>query len=400
MTDTAPPIDAPPTTRRGRLQRRLRRQSRTAGRDTAVAMALTALVVGVVHGGGLLEGEPAAAAEMTGDATFRAVMVGDVMFGRHVERAAERHGHDWLLQEMRPVFAGADYVTGNLEQVITPDPDALPDADKLIHLASDERAAQALADAGFTTMALANNHLMDHGIPGLRDTIAALDEVGLSHVGAGASLQDAIEIDYQEHGELTVATLAFSDAYVVGFVALAFQGGVLSAEQDRASRLIREASANADLVITHFHWGTEYGFAANRDQRELAEMAAASGADIVIGHHPHVLQRVERIGDTLVFYSLGNFVFDQGWSRTRESAVARYQLRSDGRARVELLPIEIREGAPRLLSGPLAEYRRARIFQRLGGGEGLAWRREAGMLITEVDHGRVVATEGDVEATS
>ncbi|GGI06965.1 CapA family protein [Egicoccus halophilus] len=390
MTDSNPPIDAPATTWRGRLQRLLRRQARRAGRDTGVALAITALVVGAVHGFGVLEGDPAVAAPLDDDAVFRAAMVGDIMFGRHVEVAAERHGHAQLLDEVAPLFDDADYVTGNLEQVVTEDPDALPEADKLIHLSSDPRAVQALVDAGFTTMALANNHLMDHGIPGLRDTVAALDAAGLAHTGAGESLAEAIEIDYQEHNGLTVATLSFSDAYVVGFVALAFQGGVLSAEPDRMSRLIREASFNADLVVTHFHWGTEYGFAANRDQRELAELAALAGADIVIGHHPHVLQTVETIDDTLVFYSLGNFVFDQGWSRTRESAVARYQLAEDGTARIEMIPVEVRDGAPRLLSGPLEAYRRARIFQRLGGGEGLEWRQEGGSLVAEIDHAHVL----------
>jgi gamma-polyglutamate biosynthesis protein CapA len=392
MTDTAPPIDAPPTTWRGRMQRRLRRRALTAGRDSLIGFAVTAIVLAGVHGAGLLEGEAAASTGFDDDAAFTAVMVGDLMFGRHVGRAAERHGHDWLLAEVRPLLQ-ADYVTGNLEQVISDRADELPEADKLIHLASDRRAARAIADAGFTTLALANNHLMDHGIPGLRDTITALDEVGLAYTGAGEDLDDAIEIDYQDHDGITVATLSFSDAHVVGFVARAFQGGVLGAEPDRASRLIREADANADLVVAHFHWGTEYGFAPNRDQRELARMAAMSGADIVVGHHPHVLQSVERIGDTLVLYSLGNFVFDQGWSRTRESTIARYQLGSDGRARVGFVPIEVREGAPRVVAGPLAAYRRERIFQRLRS-DSLDWTRDGDLLVTTIDHGHVLEGAG------
>jgi gamma-polyglutamate biosynthesis protein CapA len=389
MTDTAPPIDAPRTTRRGRLQRWLRRSSLQAGRDSLIGLAVSLLVVVVVHGTGLLEGDPADAAEFGEDAVFTASMVGDLMFARHVERVAEERGYDWLLAPIAPVLQ-ADYVTGNLEQAISDRRDELPEADKLIHLASDPQAARAIADAGFTTLALANNHLMDHGIPGLRDTIEALDAVGLAHAGAGESLDDAAEVTYGEHGGLTVATLSFSDAWVVGFVARAFQGGVLDADENRTTRLIQEARANADLVVVHFHWGTEYGFAPNRDQRDLAQLAAAAGADIVVGHHPHVLQRVERIGDTLVLYSLGNFVFDQGWSRTRESAVVRYELGADGRARVEFVPVEVREGAPRLLSGSLAPYRRERIFQRLSGGDSLAWERDGDVLVTEIDHSHVL----------
>jgi gamma-polyglutamate biosynthesis protein CapA len=395
MTDTAPPIDAPSTTWRGRLQRQLRRRSLTAGRDSFLALVVTGALLAVLQVTGVLDGEAAAAADRGDDAAFRAVMVGDLMFGRHVGQAAQRHGHDWLLSHVRPLLE-ADYVTGNLEQVISDRADQLPEADKLIHLASDRRAAQALADAGFTTVALANNHLMDHGIPGLRDTIAALEEVDLAYAGAGETLDDALEIDYQDHDGLTVATLSFSDAHVVGFVARAFQGGVLGAEPDRASRLIQEARANADLVITHFHWGTEYGFAANRDQRELAEMAARAGADIVVGHHPHVLQSVERIGDTLVLNSLGNFVFDQGWSRTRETTLARYELGDDGTARVSFVPMEVREGAPRVVAGPLATYRRERIFQRLQG-DSLAWSREGDLLVTELDHSHVLDRRGGPE---
>lgn len=390
MTEAELPA-SPPVTRRGRLQRRLRRQALTAGRDTAIALVLAAaLLVALQFSGAVDEGAAAVArAEpRSDDVVFSAVMVGDLMYGRHVEQVTERYGYDHVLADVAPLL-DADYVTGNLEQVITDRPDELPEADKLIHLSSGSRTVEALADAGFTTLALANNHLMDHGIPGLRDTLAALDTAGLAYAGAGVTVDDATRIDYQEHGGVRVATLSFSDAYVVGFVARAFQGGVLSAEEQRASRLIREADANADLVITHFHWGTEYGFVPTGQQRELAEMAADSGADIVIGHHPHVLQSVERIGDTLVLYSLGNFVFDQGWSRTRESTVARYELGADGRARVSFVPVVIEEATPRVTSGLLGPYRRARIFDRLRG-PGLTWDRGSDVLVTELDHRHVV----------
>jgi gamma-polyglutamate biosynthesis protein CapA len=389
MTDAGHFPAAPHDTWRGRFQRRLRRASLTSGRDSLVGLAVSLAFVVGAHTTGLFEGRAAAAPDEPGDeVVFTATMVGDLMFARHVERVAERHGHRWLLEPVEPLLQ-ADYVTGNLEQVVSDRADELPEADKLIHLASDRRAAEALAEAGFTTVALANNHLMDHGIPGLRDTIEILDEVGVAHAGAGETIDDAMSILYEEHGDLTVATLSFTDSFVVGFVARAFQGGVLSADLQRASRLIREANANADLVVAHFHWGQEYAFRPDATQRELAEMAAASGADIVIGHHPHVLQSVERIGDTLVLFSLGNFVFDQGWTRTRESTIARYHLAEDGQARVEFVPILVREGAPRVVDGPMAAYHRERIFHRLRG-DGLTWEREGDRLVTTIDHSHVI----------
>lgn len=407
------PPEVPATSRRGRIQRRLRRQRTRAARDAAIGAVLTALLVLVVGGDrgpgngpsiavqqGTLtaapsDATPTAAADSgeqgtaDADALFTAAMVGDVMFGRHVEVAAERHGFDALLAEVAPLL-DRDYVSANLEQVVSERPqEDLPEADKLIHLASDRRATQALADAGVTTVSLANNHSMDHGIPGLRDTIAALDAAGLAHAGAGETLEAAVEIDYQEHGDLTVATLSFTEVFVEGFIARAFQGGALQADVDTFGPLLQKAALEADLVIAHVHWGEEYDLRVRAVQRELAADMALAGADIIVGTHPHVLLPVERIGDTLVLHSLGNFVFDQGWSRTRESAIARYALGEDGTARIELIPVYIREATPRVVSGMAGVYRRERIFQRLRG-DGLEWQREGDRLVAEFDHSSVL----------
>ena len=388
MTDVAAP-DVRDVGLRGRLQRRLRRDRRHAGRDATIGAVVAAAAV---LGGQLvaqMETPPAVAdgPDPDDDAVFSAAMVGDVMFGRHVERAIAQHGHDALLPDVQPWLEG-DYVSANLEQVISDDDD-LPEADKLIPLSSGSEAAATLADAGFTTVSLANNHAMDHGIPGLRDTIEALDDVGIAHAGAGVDLDEAVRTDYQEHGDLTVATLSFTDVFVEGFIARSFQGGVLQADPATFGPLLQQADQQADLVIAHFHWGEEYDLSPNADQRELAAFAADAGADIVVGHHPHVLMPVERIGDTVVFYSLGNFVFDQGWSRTRESAIARYHLDADGTARVELLPVYLREGSPQRLDGPMDTYRRERIFLRLRG-DGLDWERDGVSLVAELDHGHVL----------
>jgi gamma-polyglutamate biosynthesis protein CapA len=398
MADAELPFESPIITRRGRLQRKLRRQRTRAAQQAIIGAVISALLF-VVGGSGMLPAATPAAAgdgggpETSPDAVFTATMVGDLMFGRHVERVAERRGHAALLEHVAPWLEG-DYVSGNLEQVISEqDQEDLPEADKLIHLASDSQALDAMVEAGFTTVSLANNHMMDHGIPGLRDTLTALDAAGLRYAGAGEDLESAVAIDYQEHGDLTVATLSFTDVFVEGFIARAFQGGVLQADVDTFGPLLQRANLEADLVIAHVHWGEEYDLRVRQVQREMAEDMAAAGADIIVGTHPHVLLPVEMIGDTLVLHSLGNFVFDQGWSRTRESAIARYELGEDGTARVELIPVYIREGTPRVVSGPLGTYRRERIFQRLRGGDGIDLRRDGQRLVAEIDHRRVLHDE-------
>lgn len=394
MTEIEFPSEAPDPGWRGRLHRRLRHQSGRAGRHALLGLAvcLAVLAFDATLGQQLraidhTRAVGSHAQTEADDARFTAVMVGDVMFGRHVERVIERRGLAAPLASVEHLLDG-DYVSANLEQVLSDDED-LPEADKLIHLRSDTEVAQVLADAGITTLSLANNHAMDHGIPGLRDTIAAVERAGLEHAGAGEDLDAARTTNLQEHGDLTVATLSFTDVFVQGFVARSFQGGVLEADPDVFVPLISEAREDADLVIVNFHWGQEYDLRVRADQREMAEFAAEAGADIIVGHHPHVLMPVERIGNTLVLNSLGNFVFDQGWTRTRESAVARYELREDGMARIELTPVFIREATPRELRGPSGTYRRERIFQQVAG-DGLEWAREDGRLVTEIDHSHVI----------
>lgn len=384
-------LTLPKTDLKGRLQRRLRHDRKSATRHVIIGTVVTSLVLVVTgievgpFGRAGAEAQPDRVQPVGApdpDAAFTATFVGDLMFARHLETVMERYGDDAPLKHVEHLLEG-DYVSGNLEQVLSDDDD-LPDADKLIHLQSPTHVADVLADAGFTTLSLANNHAMDHGIPGLADTIDALDDAGLRHAGGGIDLDQAMEIDYQTHGDLTVATLSFTDVFVEGFIARAFQGGVLQAETDVFGPLIQEADRQADVVITHFHFGEEYDFAPSNRQREIAELAAQAGADVVVGHHPHVLLPAERIGDTLVFYSLGNFVFDQGWSRTRESALARYTLSDEGRVRLELVPVYIREGTPKVLDGAHEFFRRQRIFSRLRG-DGLEWNVEDRVLVTEFD---------------
>ncbi len=376
---------------RGRLQRVLRVQRRYATRDALVGAVLClAVVLGVSPPSGATNpGAPSA-----DGAVFTAALVGDLMFARHVEEVAAERGYDALLEPARPYLA-ADYVTGNLEQVVSERND-LPEARKLIHLRGGPDPLEALVDAGFTAVTLANNHTMDHGIPGLSDTLAALEAAELAHVGAGLDLDAASAVLGQDLGGLRVATLSFTDAYVEGFVARAFQGGVMGSDETFIVPAIQRARSEADLVVVQFHWGVEYDFRPNRRQRELAQLAAAAGADLIVGHHPHTLQPVERLGDAVVFYSLGNFVFDQGWSRTRETAVARYHLRPDGVAEISLHPFLIREATPRPLSGPTSWYRRLRIHLQLRG-EGLDWRRDGDRLVTEVDHRHVLEDREPLE---
>src|SRR5690625_3782168 len=106
--------------------------------------------------------------------------------------------------------------------------------------------------------------------------------------------------------------------------------------------MIEEAHEQADLVFVNIHWGVEYDNQPHPRQTELARAMIDVGADAIIGHHAHVLSEVEKYKDGVIFYGLGNFIFDQGWSRTKDSAVVQYDLLKDGTGRVEISPIRSR----------------------------------------------------------
>ncbi len=116
---------------------------------------------------------------------------------------------------------------------------------------------------------------------------------------------------------------------------------------------IKEARKNADIVIVAFHWGEEYTNQPNKVQRELAHLAIDSGADLIIGNHPHWIQPVEIYKNKLIMYAHGNFVFDQMWSeKTKEGVVGKYTFFDKKLVDAEFLPIKIQSyGQPYFLEG-------------------------------------------------
>lgn len=180
--------------------------------------------------------------------------------------------------------------------------------------------------------------------------------------------------------------LGFTDVYAEGFSANDYRGGVLPLDPTIFIPMIAEASEEADLVVVHAHWGQEYDDQPTTRQQEMAKAMSDAGADIVIGHHPHVLQNIEVYNDTVIFYSLGNFVFDQGWTRTRSSAIVQYHLLEDGTGRFEVTPIYIREAQPRPL-GTFSWLKKNLIFRQLTkGSQDLQWVEKSGKLVFDVDH--------------
>jgi poly-gamma-glutamate capsule biosynthesis protein CapA/YwtB (metallophosphatase superfamily) len=232
-------------------------------------------------------------------------LCGDIMLGAEV---AECMGSatvvDWLAG-ISSAWSGADLLIGNLECpcVIEAKPVEGPLPELIFH-APASRLSE-LADAGFSAVTLANNHILNCGALGLLETIQGLEEVGISHVGAGMNLAEAIQPAFIPVGGLIVGIVAFCYGPPAG----RSSPGVALCEPGLMRRGLAMARAGADLVIAVLHDGLEYSDVPPAKTRGRFRFLAENGADIVIGHHPHVLQGLEWYGHVLIAYSLGDFLF-------------------------------------------------------------------------------------------
>jgi poly-gamma-glutamate synthesis protein (capsule biosynthesis protein) len=378
-----------------RFQRWTKKQKKLATKHAAVALAITLFLMAVLH---FFDFPPTVKAAKDPEAVLTVTAVGDMMFGRHIQDVIDRKGYDYLFQYVRTYFRSSDFVTGNFENPIVSREISVPRTRKHIQLKADPGAAEFLKREGFTVVSLANNHLMDYGKRGLLDTLDAFRKAGVDVVGAGSNINRAKRISYKTVSGIKIATIGISDVMPIGIRARATTklSGVAPADPDVFFPLVAKADNNADLVIVHIHWGLEYDSGFHPRQRDLAYALADAGADIIVGHHPHVLEPVEVYKDTVIFYSLGNFIFDQGWSRTKESVIAQYKLYPDGKARIEMTPLIIRGGQPRPLTGAWNAYRREKIFAQISqemlytSNWSNTWKRDGEKIVREFDHSRVI----------
>ena len=238
--------------------------------------------------------------------TLTIAAVGDLMFARDVVTLMQQHGPAYPFERVAALLAGSDLLIGNLEGTFTDRGEPL---DKVFTFRAPPALAETLRAAGFDAVSLSNNHALDFGPVGLRDTLDALDAVDVAHFGAGLDRREAAAALILEVNGAFVALLGFS---AVGSSEFAEGGrpGVARAETGAVSSAVAAITSAVDFVVVVFHFGTEYEATPTEQQRELAAAAVDAGAALVIGHHAHTLQPWERRGDSLILYGLGNFVFD------------------------------------------------------------------------------------------
>ena len=291
------------------------------------------------------------------------VAVGDVSFSRGVERIVKKQKDiNYPFLKIRDYLKSVDLVFGNLETPITEGPE-IPDFEMISR--SNPGTEQALKHAGFSVLSLANNHTPNFGEQGLKDTFNYLTEAGIKYVGAGNNEQEANQPVYIEKKGIKFAFLAYNDTDVVpaSYEATNSHAGTAFMRTERMTEAVKEAKQKTDFVIVSLHSGIEYTDKQNNSQVNFAHAAIDAGADLIIGHHSHVVQTMEKYKGKYIFYSLGNFVFDQPQSQeTKEGLAIKVYFTKDGINKISLLPVVMENLAqPRTANQSEAE----KILQKL-----------------------------------
>ncbi|ADI00560.1 CapA family protein [Salisediminibacterium selenitireducens] len=333
------------------------------------------------------------------DKRFTASFVGDIMMGRHVQDAIDENGYDHLFEFTDPYFAASDYATGNFAHPIVPEDSGLQeDENQNQHLKAEPEALDVLAERNFKVMNIANNNIHDYDYVGMistRDLFDSHADIGATGIQTEPDRYDHIRYTYSEEADLTIATVGFSDVVAPNSGVRGFRPGVATFDTlAYVMRAIVEASVEADMVVVHAHWGEYYNSQVTTRQREIAEAMAKAGADVIIGHNPNVPGPVEVFDETIVFYSLGNFIFDQGWSRSKQSTIAYYELADDGAAAVSLRLFALRDAQPRPVNNmSFARLQMENMYTKFL--EDDQWTKdEDGVITITLDHSRILK-EGD-----
>ncbi len=293
---------------------------------------------------------------------------GDVSFGRDLGQTLLRDPEHDFFAPVAPLFAGADLRFVNLEGPLSDQKGETQSPWNLLTFTGPPAGAGALARAGVDVVSTANNHAWDYGHRALVETLDDLDGAGVRHAGTGRDAAAASAPVILERNGIRVAFVAVTDIWNLGSLrthkAAAFVAGA-DEELLAASVAALRAERAADVVVVSYHGGVEYVHLPLPRARRILRAAIDAGADVVLGHHPHVLQGIEWHRGRPILYSLGNLLMRLSQTERKPTGyLARVTIRRDGAPAVEACPLAIDGFAPRRLAADPEPRARAMEEQR------------------------------------
>ena len=282
--------------------------------------------------------------------------VGDVMLGSWVIPVLAEQGADYPFKKTDRYLETAGVAIANLEAPFTEDTLAF---EKKFNFKVPTKYASGLLAGGFDVVTLANNHIMDFGEGGLLSTIETLDEIGIRHCGAGGNLYEAHQPAVFETNGKRIAFFGYSMTFPTEFYAKKDSSGTAYPEPELMQHSLEVWENFVDFTVVSFHWSAEKRETPKDYQVYFAHLAIDSGADLILGHHPHVLQGIELYKNRLIAYSLGNFAFGSYSKLAVDSIILKAYLNDDGLQYAQCIPINVDnrevEFQPALLDGERKE---------------------------------------------
>ena len=227
------------------------------------------------------------------DGPVTVLAFGDLLLDRYIKREIDRRGTDYTFKNIKEFLSGNNLVLANLEGSFT-DYRPRPLNPDNTSFTFDPKLVSVLKENNFNILSLANNHVQDFGREGFAQSQAYLDKAGISHFGDFYNQSPAIVEDINGLKIAFIGYSEFGDPATASTIAK-----------------IKEVRSQTDYVVVYAHWGVEYQTTFWAGSQEKGRQLIDAGADAVLGSHPHVVQPIEIYKDKPIFYSLGNFVFDQ-----------------------------------------------------------------------------------------
>jgi poly-gamma-glutamate synthesis protein (capsule biosynthesis protein) len=268
-------------------------------------------------------------------------VLGDIMLGRHVEHLMGLYGSTYPYEQMQSITSEPAYILANFEAAIPETHVKTPNFGFTFSVAST--ALPALRQAGVTHVSLANNHSNDYGAKGYASTVQALSDTGIIAMGlpkgVASTSYSVIDIGSAKVGVLAIRALT----HVPG--------------KQELQVVLEELKRQSDVQMVYVHWGYEYVRVPSAEQRALVRALSELGVSLIVGHHPHVVQSIETYEETLIFYSLGNFIFDQYFSAdVQRGLVLKLEATDTSELSISLIPVssESAQAQPRKMN-PLSQ---------------------------------------------
>ena len=282
--------------------------------------------------------------EFRPDEEYTLLFAGDIMTDRGIREMVEKHGggdYFFPFTGIAKEIQDADVAFGNLEGPVS---DQGKKQGSLYSFRMDPASIKTLYDVGFDAVSVANNHIGDYGRDAFEDTLRRLRYAEIASLGAGWNKSEALRVRVIERVGKRIGFLAFSDVGPQWLAAGDTTSGIAIASKDAVQNAVRQSRDKADILVVSFHFGEEYETHSRARQQDLARAAIDAGADIVVGHHPHVVQEIEQYKGGVIAYSLGNLIFDQAFSpETKEGVLIKVHVKGKQIEQIERIPLLFNE---------------------------------------------------------